>query len=240
MPRGDTKTAQSHTRVVSRRVLTPDRGSNSNSKKAAMAHGETKAAQCCTRAIARRVPAPNPLQEEDRVRRRGMPGRMCGPQSQGGLSGRNDKGVHSVNMSIHLFNTDRTVEDGWSEAQGEDDRSRDTWPAPPESVANLPRPQSPTSVVEHNWVDHNDGEKEKVQACTMRAVGIDQGMTVILCRMTVTGVMADSGANTCMADSEVYLLGFHNICTVTVGSAIAAHTDPTMHTCNRMGCVLFT
>ena len=58
--------------------------------------------------------------------------------------------------------------------------------------------------------------------------------------MMATGVMADTGANVCMADSEVLLEDCYDIRPVTVGLAITLQKDPTMHTCDRMGYMLFT
>ena len=44
-----------------------------------------------------------------------------------------------------------------------------------------------------------------------KTVGIGQDKTIIVFHVIQKGVMADSGANTCMADSEAHLVGYHNI-----------------------------
>ena len=49
------------------------------------------------------------------------------------------------------------------------------------------------------------------EICTTRTVKIEQDKTIILCRMIQKGVMADSGANACMSDSEAHLVGCHDI-----------------------------
>jgi hypothetical protein len=109
------------------------------------------------------------------------------------------------------------------------------WPAQPGFVADMQRAGLPTSVVEHSWPNNDCEDKGMVQACTIRTVGIDQDATVMVYRMTATGVMADTGTNACMADSEVLLEGCHGIRPVMVGLAIVSQKDLIMHTCARMG-----
>ena len=174
------------------------------------------------------------------MQRRGIPERERGVQPQRDPPGKDNKETQGTIVSVHMFDTDRTAADPWYEAQGEGAMRMETWPAPPGSVTDLRRPQSSTSVVEHSWSGHNNGEKERVQACTIRTVGINQDTTVIVYSMTATGVMDGSGANACIADSEVLLVDCHSIRPVTVGLVIAAQKDPTMHTCNHMGYMLFT
>ena len=54
----------------------------------------------------------------------------------------------------------------------------------------------------------------------VRAVGIEQDRTVIVSRLRRRGVMADSGANACMADSEDNLVDCHDMYLVEAGLAI--------------------
>jgi hypothetical protein len=54
-------------------------------------------------------------------------------------------------------------------------------------------------------------------------------------RVNAAGVMADSGGNACMANSEAHLVDCHDIPPVTVGLALASDDAPVMHVCSRMG-----
>ena len=56
--------------------------------------------------------------------------------------------------------------------------------------------------------------------------------------MNAAGVMADSSAIVCMANSEMNLVDCHDIRQMTVGLALASDDAPIMHVCNRMGYML--
>ena len=160
-------------------------------------------------------------------------------QSRRHLPGRDDEETQDTIVHVHLLATEMTASARWSETQRKGDR-REEYQAMPGSVVDLQRPHLPTSLVKHSRSNNNCEEKGRVQACTICMVGIVQDATVIVYHMTATGVMADTGANACMADSEVLLEGCHDTRPVTVGLAIASQKDQTMHTCDRMGYMLFT
>ena len=66
-------------------------------------------------------------------------------------------------------------------------------------------------------------------------IGIDQGGEEIVRFLVADGVLSDSGLNSCMADSEEYLIRCHNTAPVTVGLALKSGGTPIMHECTHMG-----
>ena len=84
------------------------------------------------------------------------------------------------------------------------------------------------------WEDVCPGDAHMVRACKARAVGIPDGRATV-CRIKTAGIMADSGANACMANSEDVLVGCHNVQPVSVGLAIEDGKEETVHYCTRMG-----
>ena len=53
-------------------------------------------------------------------------------------------------------------------------------------------------------------------------------------------VMADTGANSCMADSEIHLVNCRDIKPVRIGLALKSSGPATNYTCTRMGYLLMT
>ena len=103
-------------------------------------------------------------------------------------------------------------------------------PTPGGSVADIKRPKSPTGVTEFQ-------EKDMTQAaeCIVRIVGIGNWKEVIVRAMNVNGVLSDTGANSCMADTEDNLVQCHDIAPVSVGLALKSGETPIMHVCSCMG-----
>ena len=58
---------------------------------------------------------------------------------------------------------------------------------------------------------------------------------MIVKALTTNGVLSDTGANSCMADSEAHLTGCHDIAPVSVGLALKSGETTVMHVCTRMG-----
>ena len=64
------------------------------------------------------------------------------------LTSRTENDAGTVN--VNLIEVDHVTAMRWSSSRG-DETSADEWPAPPGSVADLPRPQSPTGVMDMSW-----------------------------------------------------------------------------------------
>jgi hypothetical protein len=97
------------------------------------------------------------------------------------------------------------------------------WPAPGGSVADIRHPMSPTAVLDFQW-EH----VTQTGACVVRMVGINNGGTVVVKAMASNGVLSDTGANSCMADSEEHLVQCHDIAPVAVGLALKCGEEPMM------------
>ena len=104
------------------------------------------------------------------------------------------------------------------------------WPAPKGSVADVQRPRSPVGVAEIG----EEFEPTPTE-CIVRMVGIGNWGEVIVKALTTNGVLSDTGANSCMADSEAHLTGCHDIAPVSVGLALKSGETTVMHVCTRMG-----
>ena len=104
------------------------------------------------------------------------------------------------------------------------------WPAPGGSATDIQRPQSPTGVSELQEEDVT-----RATECIVRMAGIGNWEEVIVRAMTANGVLSDTGANSCMADSEDNLIQCHNIAQVSVGLALKSGETTVMHVCSRMG-----
>ena len=61
------------------------------------------------------------------------------------------------------------------------------------------------------------------------------GGGVTSCRIKTNDIMADSGANACMANNEEVLVGCHNVRPVSIVLAIKDGGPETTHYCTRMG-----
>ena len=76
---------------------------------------------------------------------------------------------------------------------------------------DLPQVASPMSVMEDGcWAKVEESDKYMV-VYTVRAVGSAQDVAVVVKRMGAQEVLSDSGANSCMADSETHLVKCHNM-----------------------------
>ena len=106
------------------------------------------------------------------------------------------------------------------------------WFAPPDSMLDSGRCTS--ANVRVTWVDVCPGDAHMVRACKARAVGIPDGRATV-CRIKTAGIMADSGANACMANSEDVLVECHNVQPVSVGLTIEDGKEEIVHYCTRMG-----
>ena len=118
---------------------------------------------------------------------------------------------------------DATYEERSEMALG--DRNEGRWPAPPGSIMDMERPSSPTTVMEFQ-------ECEEVEPrCLTKMIGIELFGAVIVRTLVAGGVLSDSGANACMADTEEHLVRCHDITPVAVGLALKSGDTPVMHKC---------
>ena len=69
------------------------------------------------------------------------------------------------------------------------------------------------------YVEDINGELEIVTQCNISTLGVS-GETIRIFQGGDRGVMADSGANSCMADTETHLIGCHDIKPITLGLAL--------------------
>ena len=143
-------------------------------------------------------------------------------------------------FTVNLIDVDCDTGAHWSRSRKEGQTNEDRWTAPWGLVADIGRLTSPTGMAEHRWDVSPTAMTEPSRVCVMCAVGINQDAAVIVCRVTRAGVMADSGANACMDDSEVNFVNCHNIRPVTMGLAIASESTPVIHVCRCMGYMLMT
>ena len=82
-----------------------------------------------------------------------------------------------------------------------------------------------------DFQEFSAGTKE----CSIKMIGIDLLGEVIVRTLVAGGVLSDSGANACMADTEEHLVRCHDIAPVAVGFALKSRDTPVMHKCTRMG-----
>ena len=100
-------------------------------------------------------------------------------------------------------------------------QKEERWPAAPGLMMDLPQVASSTSVMDDEYWTKAEGLEDYTVVCTVRAVGIAQDTTVVVKSVGAQGVLSDSGANLCMADSETHLVKCHDITPVLVGFALA-------------------
>jgi len=110
-----------------------------------------------------------------------------------------------------------------------DDWNEGRWPAPPGSIMDMARPSSPTTVMGLQECE------EMTPECSIKMIGIELFGEVIVKMLVAGGVLSDSGANVCMADTEEHLVRCHDIAPVAVGLALKSGDTPVMHECTRMG-----
>jgi len=110
-----------------------------------------------------------------------------------------------------------------------DDWNEVLWPTPPGSIADRARPSSPTTVMDcHEFL-------AVTKECSIRMIGINHLGEVIVRALVAGGILSDSGANSCMADTEEHLVRCHDIAPVAVGLALKSGDIPVMHECTDMG-----
>jgi hypothetical protein len=118
--------------------------------------------------------------------------------------------------------------------------NKDTRPAPLGSVADLKQSGSPRSVTSTAWVNDGTPEEAEMVMCAVRTVGIAQDASsanIVVRRLIMDGVLLDSGTNSCMTNSERYLVKCRDIAPVSVGLAMKSgeREEPVMYEYTRMG-----
>ena len=76
-----------------------------------------------------------------------------GVNGPAGTLGRSYEGAKDVIVQVHKVTVEMTAAKRWSEARGRENRGEE-WPSQRGSVADLWRPELPTSVIEHSWQDN--------------------------------------------------------------------------------------
>ena len=75
---------------------------------------------------------------------------------------------------------------------------------------------------------------ELIAECTIGTLDVS-GDTIRMYKLDKKEVMANSGANSCMADTEAYLIGCHDITPITLGLALKLDESAQQLKCSRMG-----
>ena len=84
------------------------------------------------------------------------------------------------------------------------------------------------------YVQDVDLEMEVAHDDAIRTLGLTEGAACVM-KVGRRGVMADSGANSCMVASERYLVGCHDIEPVTLGLALKIDNTHRNFQCSRVG-----
>ena len=119
---------------------------------------------------------------------------------------------------------------------------RDVWPSPRGSVMDISQPSSPVVSVDDNsqasterWMTRPQIASMVNAECVVRMIGIQQDVSVLVCRTKETDALTDSGSNSYMAYSEMHLVDSHDIMPMTVWLALTSDDTPVMYECTQLG-----